>query len=78
MQEKPAKNDFAKQTAADSKSQSDSSTLDPLDWEANPDLSISSFKDLPSKTFGVNQHIIINEDFKEALRQILWQFRAPI
>jgi len=26
----------------------------------------------------VNQHIIINEGFKEALRQILWQFKAPI
>ena len=28
--------------------------------------------------FGVNQHIVINDEFKEALRQILWQFRAPI
>jgi hypothetical protein len=26
----------------------------------------------------VNQHIVINDEFKEALRQILWQFRAPI
>lgn len=48
------------------------------DWEHNPDLSISKFSELPSKNFGVNQHIIINEEFKEALRQILWQFRAPI
>ncbi|KAJ9652952.1 Mitochondrial translocator assembly and maintenance protein 41 [Neophaeococcomyces mojaviensis] len=48
------------------------------DWENNPDLSISKFSELPGKNFGVNQHIIINEEFKEALRQILWQFRAPI
>lgn len=30
------------------------------------------------KNFGVNQHMIINEEFKEALRQILWKFKAPI
>lgn len=48
------------------------------DWEHNPDLSISKFSELPGKHFGVNQHLIINEEFKEALRQILWQFRAPI
>ncbi|PWY88583.1 MMP37-like protein [Aspergillus sclerotioniger CBS 115572] len=51
---------------------------DPSDWDANPDLSISAFSELPSKDFGVNQHMIINQEFKEALRQILWQFRAPI
>ncbi|KAI4248739.1 MAG: hypothetical protein LQ352_005831 [Teloschistes flavicans] len=50
----------------------------PPDWEENPDLNISSFKQLPSSTFGYNQHMIINDEFKEALRQILWQFRAPI
>jgi translocator assembly and maintenance protein 41 len=48
------------------------------DWEDNPDLSISTFSELPSKNFGVNQHMVINEEFKEALRQILWRFRAPI
>lgn len=48
------------------------------DWEHNPDLSISKFSELPGKNFGVNQHIVINEEFKEALRQILWKFRAPI
>lgn len=57
---------------------SDASTLSPDDWEANPDLSISKFSELPGKNFGVNQHIIINEEFKEALRQILWNFKAPI
>ncbi|KIW93808.1 uncharacterized protein Z519_05123 [Cladophialophora bantiana CBS 173.52] len=55
-----------------------SSTSTPTDWEENPDLSISKFSELPGKDFGVNQHIIINEEFKEALRQILWKFRAPI
>ena len=62
----------------DGSTKSDSSTLNPSDWEDNPDLSISRFKDLPGENFGVNQHIIINEEFKEALRQILWKFRAPI
>ncbi|EEP82324.1 conserved hypothetical protein [Uncinocarpus reesii 1704] len=48
------------------------------DWEENPDFSISTFAQLPSRDFGTNQHMIINQEFKEALRQILWQFRAPI
>ncbi|KAL2820598.1 histidinol-phosphate aminotransferase [Aspergillus granulosus] len=48
------------------------------DWDANPNLAISQFSELPSKDFGINQHMIINQEFKEALRQILWQFRAPI
>lgn len=48
------------------------------DWDANPNLDISNFSELPSKDFGVNQHMVINQEFKEALRQILWQFRAPI
>ena len=50
----------------------------PPDWDENPDLNISAFSELPSSNFGVNQHMLINNEFKEALRQILWQFRAPI
>ncbi|MCJ1335060.1 Phosphatidate cytidylyltransferase, mitochondrial [Bachmanniomyces sp. S44760] len=50
----------------------------PPDWDEHPDLSITTFSELPSSNFGVNQHMVINEEFKEALRQILWQFRAPI
>ncbi|KAF7717135.1 Mitochondrial matrix Mmp37 family protein [Penicillium ucsense] len=57
---------------------STSSTLREADWDQNPNLAISNFSELPSKDFGVNQHMIINQEFKEALRQILWQFRAPI
>ncbi|KAK4939080.1 Mitochondrial translocator assembly and maintenance protein 41 [Elasticomyces elasticus] len=59
-------------------SNSTSSSKDHHDWEENPDLSISKFSELPTKDFGVNQHMIVNEEFKEALRQILWKFRAPI
>lgn len=79
--------DSAAQTAeSDSKSASDvvvdeatsNSLLEPDDWEANPNFSISSFKELPHANFGVNQHILINAEFKEALRQVLWNFRAPI
>ncbi|KAB8074990.1 mitochondrial matrix Mmp37-domain-containing protein [Aspergillus leporis] len=55
-----------------------SSLSDPGDWEDNANLAINAFSELPSKDFGVNQHMIINQEFKEALRQILWQFRAPI
>ncbi|KAJ5682637.1 Phosphatidate cytidylyltransferase [Penicillium macrosclerotiorum] len=57
---------------------STSSLLSDADWDHNPNLSISNFSELPSRDFGVNQHMIINQEFKEALRQILWQFRAPI
>lgn len=55
-----------------------STILAPPDWEENPNFDISRFSELPHADFGVNQHIKINEEFKEALRQILWQFRAPI
>ncbi|KAL9599221.1 MAG: hypothetical protein Q9219_004002 [cf. Caloplaca sp. 3 TL-2023] len=64
--------------ATSSSSSSTQQSSVPLDWEENPDLSISAFSQLPSSTFGYNQHMIINHDFKEALRQILWQFKAPI
>jgi len=50
----------------------------PPDWDENPNLSISNFSELPSSNFGVNQHMLINNEFKEALRHILWKFRAPI
>lgn len=49
----------------------------PPSWDNSPDA-ISAFDELPTKNFGVNQHMLINEEFKEALRQVLWQFRAPI
>ena len=50
----------------------------PPGWEDNPDFNITTFAQLPHREFGYNQFIEINEEFKEALRQILWQFRAPI
>ncbi|KAH8804697.1 mitochondrial matrix Mmp37-domain-containing protein [Xylogone sp. PMI_703] len=70
-------------TPASSASKSTSSSASPTDsipadWEENPDFSISHFSQLPHSNFGVNQHMLINDEFKEALRQILWQFRAPI
>ncbi|EEH44553.1 uncharacterized protein PADG_00842 [Paracoccidioides brasiliensis Pb18] len=54
------------------------SSTSTTNWYDNPDFTISTFSELPSKNFGVNQHMIIDEEFKEALRQILWQFKAPI
>ena len=44
-----------------------------LDWDINP----SSFKK-PYEEFGYNQYIKINEDLKQELKQVLWQFNAPI
>lgn len=49
----------------------------PEGWE-DSDLEIRNFSQLPDRWFGTNQHIRINEDFKESLRQILWEFKAPI
>jgi mitochondrial translocator assembly and maintenance protein 41 len=74
----PSSSSFSSTRSSTNTSSSESFLGGPSDWEENPDLSISKFSELPTKNFGVNQHIIINEEFKEALRQILWQFRAPI
>ncbi|KAI5921441.1 mitochondrial matrix Mmp37-domain-containing protein [Camillea tinctor] len=49
-----------------------------FDWEEKPNFDIEKFTDLPYANFGVNQHMIINQEFKEVLRQVLWRFRAPI
>ncbi|KAI8964403.1 mitochondrial matrix Mmp37 [Daldinia sp. FL1419] len=49
-----------------------------FDWEEKPNFHIEKFTDLPYANFGVNQHMIIDREFKEALRQLLWRFRAPI
>ncbi|KAK0636697.1 mitochondrial matrix Mmp37-domain-containing protein [Bombardia bombarda] len=65
--------------AASSSGSSDSSTLnDEKDWESNPNWKVDSFSDLPHPNFGVNQHMPFNAEFKEVLKQIPWEFRAPI
>ncbi|KAI1877306.1 uncharacterized protein JN550_001378 [Neoarthrinium moseri] len=48
------------------------------DWEEKANFNIKEFDDLPYTNFGVNQHIVIEREFKECLRHIPWQFRAPI
>ncbi|GAB0133066.1 hypothetical protein EsDP_00001482 [Epichloe bromicola] len=48
------------------------------DWEHSVDFAIKSFEDLPHRLFGVNQHMVINYELKEALRIMLRQFNAPI
>ncbi|KAK4448487.1 mitochondrial matrix Mmp37-domain-containing protein [Podospora aff. communis PSN243] len=64
---------------ADEASSSSGSTLEDVkDWETNPNFKIESFKDLPHVNFGVNQHIPFDTEFKDVLKQIPWQFRAPI
>jgi mitochondrial translocator assembly and maintenance protein 41 len=74
----PSLSSMRPKSSSQSSAKSDSRSLDSADWDQNPDLSISEFSELPQKNFGVNQHMIINEEFKEALRQILWKFKAPI
>jgi len=73
----PSSTAAASETASSSSSTTSSSGLTD-DWEENPNRNISDFEELPHTHFGVNQHMIINEEFKNALRQVLWQFRAPI
>ncbi|KAH7324717.1 mitochondrial import protein MMP37 [Stachybotrys elegans] len=48
------------------------------EWEDTVDFAIKSFDDLPHRLFGINQHMIINYELKEALRVMLRQFNAPI
>ncbi|KAL7627789.1 Mitochondrial translocator assembly and maintenance protein 41 [Parahypoxylon ruwenzoriense] len=49
-----------------------------IDWEDKPNFHIEKFTELPYTNFGVNQHMVINQEFKEVLRHLLWRFRAPI
>ncbi|KAH8899763.1 mitochondrial matrix Mmp37 [Thozetella sp. PMI_491] len=48
------------------------------DWETNANWNVETFADLPHANFGVNQHMPLDAEFKEVLRQIPWQFRATI
>ncbi|KAM4058852.1 mitochondrial matrix domain-containing protein [Hirsutella rhossiliensis] len=59
---------------------SDNKNANPFghDWEDSVDFAIKSFEDLPHRLFGINQHMIINYELKEALRIMLRQFNAPI
>lgn len=70
----------SKSNKPETSSSSTNSSFDDFahDWETNPNLNITNFSELPHTNFGVNQHMVINAAFKEALRQIPWQFRAPI
>ncbi|PKS07356.1 hypothetical protein jhhlp_005958 [Lomentospora prolificans] len=48
------------------------------DWEDYRYTDVSTFNDLPSRTFGVNQHMLINAELKTAFSHLLREFRAPI
>lgn len=67
-------------TKSETSSSSANSSFEDIahDWEKDTNLNVSDFSQLPHSNFGVNQHIAINDEFKEALRQIPWQFRAPV
>lgn len=66
------------QTPPSSTAPSTSNPESDFDWEKNPNFQIEKFTELPYTNFGVNQHMIIDREFKEVLRQSLWRFRAPI
>lgn len=65
--------------ASGSSASSSTATLnDTSDWESNVNMNIDSFKQLPHANFGVNQFIPFDPEFREVLKQIPWEFRAPI
>ncbi|KAJ3557922.1 hypothetical protein NPX13_g9827 [Xylaria arbuscula] len=66
------------QTPDDSSDSSTVTNRSEYDWEEKPNFNIEKFTQLPYENFGVNQHMIIDREFKEVLRQLLWKFRAPI
>ncbi|KAI3316614.1 mitochondrial matrix Mmp37 [Xylariaceae sp. AK1471] len=66
------------QTPSNSSSSSSLTDRSEYDWEEKPNFDIQKFTQLPYENFGVNQHMIIDREFKEVLRQLLWKFRAPI
>jgi translocator assembly and maintenance protein 41 len=41
------------------------------------DLDPAAISTLP-KNFGTNQHMYVNDEMKERLRSVLWEFKAPV
>jgi mitochondrial translocator assembly and maintenance protein 41 len=78
-QSKDTASDSATKAASSGESQSTSSSYAAdHDWEDDPNFDIEKFTELPYANFGVNQHMLINQEFREVMRQLLWRFRAPI
>lgn len=75
---KSSTSNVTKSEASSSSANSSFQDIAHHDWEEDTNLNVSDFSELPHSNFGVNQHIAINDEFKEALRQIPWQFRAPV
>ncbi|KAI0021300.1 mitochondrial matrix Mmp37-domain-containing protein [Xylariomycetidae sp. FL0641] len=73
-----AKSPSGSQTPGTASERSSSTEHLAFDWEEEPNFSIQKFTELPYANFGVNQHMVIDREFKEVLRRLLWQFRAPI
>ena len=68
----------ASSTSEASSTENSSNRSDMEAWEEIDNFNIDKFTELPHKDFGVNQHMIMNKEFKDALRLVLWDFRAPI
>ncbi|KAF3925508.1 hypothetical protein AA313_de0207838 [Arthrobotrys entomopaga] len=50
----------------------------PFDYDTQePYYDATQYHSLP-QTFGANQYMYINEELRQSLRQLLWQFKAPI
>ncbi|KXJ88271.1 mitochondrial matrix Mmp37-domain-containing protein [Microdochium bolleyi] len=75
---KPDEKDPARSSSSDTDASSTTTAFDNTSWEDEPNYDIEKFTELPYTNFGVNQHMIIDREFKEVMRQLLWKFRAPI
>ncbi|PHH71826.1 hypothetical protein CDD80_4972 [Ophiocordyceps camponoti-rufipedis] len=76
----PSTSSFPPSTSPSTPSKSPTPSEDLYDgtWEDSVDFAIRTFDELPHRLFGINQHMIINHELKEALRLMLRQFNAPI
>ncbi|KAJ2904453.1 Mitochondrial translocator assembly and maintenance protein 41 [Zalerion maritima] len=74
----------------DKKDDSDGKTCSPKkrpidvedSWEDDPRYKkwkdMEKYSDLPHANFGVNQHMVIQDEFKKALKGIMWQFPSSL
>jgi translocator assembly and maintenance protein 41 len=67
-------------TSSSASSRSDSNQTLSTDWEDHPNLNFpgDDFSQLPYRLFGINQFGLVNAELKEALKQIVRGFSAPI
>lgn len=78
LKEVSSRADSLKTSESSQSSQSSSSpSLNYYDLNIASYQNIKTFSDLP-QSFGYNQHIAIDKEIREQMRQVLWKFNAPI